>query len=89
MENLFEKILADKLMSLAKERRSQQPEFTQSMISDATREIVADVDDSDVYELLNASKDFAERHIANLQERLNEKVERAANKLNQITMLHR
>lgn len=89
MENLFEKILADKLMSLAKERRSQQPEFSQSIISNATEEIVVDVDDSDVYELLNTSKDFAERHTAILQERLNEKIERAANKLNQITTLHR
>ena len=89
MENLFEKILADKLMSLAKERRSQQPEFSQSIISNATEEIVVDVDDSDVYELLNTSKDFAERHTAILQERLNEKIERAAYKLNQITTLHR
>ena len=35
---------------------------------------MADVDDSDVYELLNVTKDFAERHIAVIKERLEEKL---------------
>ena len=43
-------------------------------IAEATDEIVEDVDDSDVFELLDASKDFALRHTAVVKERLREKI---------------
>ena len=49
---------------------------------EACDNIVADVDDSDVYYLLDASKDFAQRHIAALMERLLAKIDRANGRYN-------
>ena len=46
-------------------------------IWELTNEVMEDDDESDVYELLNSTKDFAERHIAVIKERLQEKLLRA------------
>ena len=58
MESMFEKVLT------SEDFRENFQKNLQKRIAEATDEIVQDVDDSDVFELLDASKDFALRHTA-------------------------